>query len=338
MRNYNMLNTNRTNPGNQQNNPGTNQGNNQGNNPSRAGKLRRRLNFKRIGIVAGVMVLAIIVGYAVGDRPDTAGGRVAAAAGRVNEQVHDTRQDFQEIQALALEAQAPAAVIQEPTSGGGTQVQTDPRQQPAPDSGTVPGAPAGEQVAGGIISAVTDGQAEGNQGDDRAAPPATLTFNEKAREIQGDAPLTVHQEAAQRLVDSWQPQYEAAIEEHNSLMLRISETRGLWQEYRAEQTRLVSEMQNPQLRDSMFHDLQSDVAAFQEWDRNAEEVEIKSSAAMTKLHDMDRLIQFQRNRADFRAVIGEQSIGMSLQVTLLLESLDTFESRTNALSAAISAG
>ena len=333
MRNYNMLNHNRTNPGGQ-NSPGTNQSNP----PSRAGKLRRHLNFKRMGIVAGVMLLAIIVGYALSDRPDTAGGRVAASAGRVNEQVHDPRQDFQEIQILALEAQAPAAVVQEPTSGGGTQVQTDPRQQPDPASGTVPGAPAGEQVAASIIGAVTDGQAEGNQGADRTAPPATLTFNEKAREIQGDAPLTAHQEAAQRLVDSWQPQYEAAIEEHNSLILRISETRGLWQEYRAEQTRLVSEMQNPELRNRMFQDLQSDVAAFEEWNQNAEEVEIKSSAAMTKLHDMDRLIQFQRNRADFRAVIGEQSIGMSLQVTLLLESLDTFESRTNALSAAISAG
>ena len=327
MRNHNMLDPNRT-----------NQSNNQGNSQSKTPKASRRLNFKSIGIVVGALLLAIIVGYTLSERPNSTGGRVAAAAGRVNEQVNDTRHDFQEIQALALEAQAPAAVMQEPTSGGGTRVQTDPRQQSAPASDAVPGAPAGEQGAGSIIGIVTDGETEGDQGDDRAAPAATLTFNEKAREIQGDAPLTVHQEAAQRLVDSWQPQYQAAIQEHNSLMLRISETRGLWQEYREEQTRLVSEMHNPELRNSMSQDLQSDVAAFQEWDRNAEEVEIKSSAAMTKLHDMDRLIQFQRNRADFRAVIGEQSIGMSLQVTLLLNSLDTFENRTNALSAAISAG
>ena len=324
MRNHNMLNQNRT-----------NRSNNQGNSQSNAPKSTRRLNYKRIGIVAAVMLLAIIVGYALSDRPDSSGGRVAAAAGRVNEQVNDTRHDFQGIQALALEAQAPSVVIQQPTSGGGTQVQTDPRQQPAPASDAVPGAPAGEQGAGNVAVIPGDGQAEG---DDRAAPPATPTFNEKARQIQGDAPVTVHQEAAQRLVDSWQPQYKAAIQEHNSLILRISETRALWQEYREEQTRLVSEMHNPELRNSMFQDLQSDVTAFQEWDRNAEEVEIKSSAAMIKLHDMDRLIQFQRNRADFRAVIGEQSIGMSLQVTLLLNSLDTFENRTNALSAAISAG
>ena len=96
-------------------------------------------------------------------------------------------------------------------------------------------------------------------------------------------------------------------------------------------------MHNPDLQASMVTDLRSDIAAFEEWNRNAEQVEVRSGAAMTRLHDMNRAIQFQRNRADFRAVIG-QSVGMSLQVTLLLESLDTFENRTNALSAAISAG
>ena len=307
MQNYNLLNNNRTNDSNNK-------------------KNKKSLNYKRIGIVAALLLVAVIVGYALSDRPDSAGGRVAAAAGRVNEQVNDTRHDFQEIQDLALEAQAPSGVVQEPTSSAA--------QQQAPASDSIPGIPAGEQGAVNVVGIPGGGQAEGDQGDASAAPPATLTFNEKAREIQGDAPFTVHQEAAQRLVDSWQPQYEAAVQEHNSLMLRISETRVLWQEYRDEQIMLINEMYDPDLGASMFTDLGSDVEAFEKWDQNAEHVEIRSNAAMLKLHDMDRVIQFQRNRADFRAVIG-QSIGMSLQVTLLLDSLDTFEDRTNALSAAI---
>ena len=307
MQNYNLLNNNRTNDSNNK-------------------KNKKSLNYKRIGIVAALLLVAVIVGYALSDRPDSAGGRVAAAAGRVNEQVNDTRHDFQEIQDLALEAQAPSGVVQEPTSSAA--------QQQAPASDSIPGIPAGEQGAVNVVGIPGGGQAEGDQGDASAAPPATLTFNEKAREIQGDAPFTVHQEAAQRLVDSWQPQYEAAVQEHNSLMLRISETRVLWQEYRDEQIMLINEMYDPNLSASMFTDLGSDVEAFEKWDQNAEHVEIRSNAAMLKLHDMDRVIQFQRNRADFRAVIG-QSIGMSLQVTLLLDSLDTFEDRTNALSAAI---
>ena len=349
MQNYNLLNNNRTNDSNNK-------------------KNKKSLNYKRIGIVAALLLVAVIVGYALSDRPDSAGGRVAAAAGRVNEQVNDTRHDFQEIQDLALEAQAPSGVVQEPTSSaaqqqapasdsipgipageqgavnvvgipGGGQAEGDqgdasaaPQQAPASDS--IPGIPAGEQGAVNVVGIPGGGQAEGDQGDASAAPPATLTFNEKAREIQGDAPFTVHQEAAQRLVDSWQPQYEAAVQEHNSLMLRISETRALWQEYRDEQIMLINEMYDPDLGASMFTDLGSDVEAFEKWDQNAEHVEIRSNAAMLKLHDMDRVIQFQRNRADFRAVIG-QSVGMSLQVTLLLDSLDTFEDRTNALSAAI---
>ena len=307
MQNYNLLNNNRTNDSNNK-------------------KNKKSLNYKRIGIVAALLLVAVIVGYALSDRPDSAGGRVAAAAGRVNEQVNDTRHDFQEIQDLALEAQAPSGVVQEPTSSAA--------QPQAPASDSIPGIPAGEQGAVNVVGIPGGGQAEGDQGDASAAPPATLTFNEKAREIQGDAPFTVHQEAAQRLVDSWQPQYEAAVQEHNSLMLRISETRVLWQEYRDEQIMLINEMYDPDLGASMFTDLGSDVEAFEKWDQNAEHVEIRSNAAMLKLHDMDRVIQFQRNRADFRAVIG-QSIGMSLQVTLLLDSLDTFEDRTNALSAAI---
>ena len=307
MQNYNLLNNNRTNDSNNK-------------------KNKKSLNYKRIGIVAALLLVAVIVGYALSDRPDSAGGRVAAAAGRVNEQVNDTRHDFQEIQDLALEAQAPSGIVQEPTSSAA--------QQQALASDSIPGIPAGEQGAVNVVGIPGGGQAEGDQGDASAAPPATLTFNEKAREIQGDAPFTVHQEAAQRLVDSWQPQYEAAVQEHNSLMLRISETRVLWQEYRDEQIMLINGMYDPDLSASMVTDLRSDVEAFEMWDRNAEHVEIRSNAAMLKLHDMDRVIQFQRNRADFRAVIG-QSIGMSLQVTLLLDSLDTFEDRTNALSAAI---
>ena len=307
MQNYNLLNNNRTNDSNNK-------------------KNKKSLNYKRIGIVAALLLVAVIVGYALSDRPDSAGGRVAAAAGRVNEQVNDTRHDFQKIQDLALEAQAPSGIVQEPTSSAA--------QQQAPASDSIPGIPAGEQGAVNVVGIPGGGQAEGDQGDASAAPPATLTFNEKAREIQGDAPFTVHQEAAQRLVDSWQPQYEAAVQEHNSLMLRISETRVLWQEYRDEQIMLINGMYDPDLSASMVTDLGSDVEAFEKWDQNAEHVEIRSNAAMLKLHDMDRVIQFQRNRADFRAVIG-QSIGMSLQVTLLLDSLDTFEDRTNALSAAI---
>ena len=310
MQNYNLLNNNRTNDSNNK-------------------KNKKSRNYKRIGIVAALLLVAVIVGYALSDRPDSAGGRVAAAAGRVNEQVNDTRHDFQEIQDLALEAQAPSGVVQEPTSSAA--------QPQAPASDSIPGIPAGEQGTVNVVGIPGGGQAEGDQGDASAAPPATLTFNEKAREIQGDAPFTVHQEAAQRLVDSWQPQYEAAVQEHNSLMLRISETRALWQEYRDEQIMLINGMYDPDLSASMVTDLGSDVEAFEKWDQNAEHVEIRSNAAMLKLHDMDRVIQFQRNRADFRAVIG-QSIGMSLQVALLLDSLDTFEDRTNVLSAAITSG
>ena len=60
--------------------------------------------------------------------------------------------------------------------------------------------------------------------------PPTATFNEKAREIQGDRMLTRRQEAMARIVDNWTPRYEAAQREHEELVARIEDTRELWPE------------------------------------------------------------------------------------------------------------
>ena len=38
--------------------------------------------------------------------------------------------------------------------------------------------------------------------------PPTATFNQKAREVRGERMLTQHQEAMDRIVDNWTPQYE----------------------------------------------------------------------------------------------------------------------------------
>ena len=62
--------------------------------------------------------------------------------------------------------------------------------------------------------------------------PPTATFNQKAREIQGDRMLTQRQEAMDRIVDNWTPQYEAGQREHEELVARIEDTRELRPQYR----------------------------------------------------------------------------------------------------------
>ena len=87
--------------------------------------------------------------------------------------------------------------------------------------------PANE--AGDDTSSSTRDKGDDQDGDDpeKNVPP-TATFNQKAREIQGDQMLTQHQEAMDRIVDNWTLQYENAKREHEELVARIEDTRELW--------------------------------------------------------------------------------------------------------------
>ena len=69
---------------------------------------------------------------------------------------------------------------------------------------------------------------------DKIVPP-TLTFNDRAREIQGDKVLIQRQEAMDRIVNNWTPQYAAARRKYREPVERISDTRALWSERREEQ-------------------------------------------------------------------------------------------------------
>ena len=173
------------------------------------------------------------------------------------------------------------------------------------------------------------------QGQETVVAP---TISEQARAVQatsGDT-LTTNQISADRLIDSWKPQFKAAEHEHEALTIRIDDTRELWTEYLEVQNEYIEKVSNSNLQASMRGDLENDQQAFSKWDRKAGEVQAQSEQAMTTLRDMDYMIEFQRNRADLRAVIGQESLEIASEITTLLESLDQFETQTEALSLAIS--
>ena len=80
---------------------------------------------------------------------------------------------------------------------------------------------------------------------DKIVPP-TLTFNGRAREIQGDKVLIQRQEAMDRIVNNWTPQYAAARRKYQEPVERISDTRALWSERREEQITLIERQGNAQ--------------------------------------------------------------------------------------------
>ena len=86
---------------------------------------------------------------------------------------------------------------------------------------------------------------------DKIVPP-TLTFNGRAREIQGDKVLIQRQEAMDRIVNNWTPQYAAARRKYQEPVERISDTGALWPECREEQITLIERQGNAKLGDSMY--------------------------------------------------------------------------------------
>ena len=326
----------------------------------RSSTWARRLLFPIFGVVVAFLVSATAA--AVFNHEGNTGAQVAEAAGRVNRQVDDTQAAFKDIKELIpeeerLEAAPPDSYVEEPTSGDNREMDYRPPTMPASPGGP-PAPPLPAVAAGDGHQDATDhshpidpdnggssgnpdavGETEGNDGDGNGknSPPPTLTFNQKAREIQGDRLLTQHQEAMDKIVGNWTPQYEAAKREHEELVERISDTRELWPEYQSEQVGLIQRQNNPRLRDIMEASLLDDTRAYNRWNSKASDVERRSMEALSKIEDMNTFLLFYKNQSDFKAIAEYDDLDVPLQVGLLLESLDAFEAETSGLAEAMKA-
>ena len=172
-------------------------------------------------------------------------------------------------------------------------------------------------------------------GDADQIVPPTLTFNDRAREIQGDRALTQRQEAMDRIVSNWTPQYAAARREHQELVERINDTSQLWPERREEQITPIERQGNAKLRDIMHRSLIDDTKSDDRWRRQASDVERRSAPALSKIEDMNTFILFYKNQSAFKAITEYDDLDVPLQVGLLLESLDAFEQETDGRAEAM---
>ena len=318
------------------------------------GKFRQRMNDERPIALAVVVAVFLVsaAAAAVFNHEGNTGAQVAEAAGRVNRQVDDTRAAFTDIKGLIpeeerLEAVPPDAYADEPTSGATSRLDYTSPTTPGrismrehdSSNNTGSGPAHGINPTNGGASRAPesiDGKDEQDEGGDaeRAVPP-TLTFNQKAREIQGNGALTQHREAMDRIVDNWRPQYKAAKREHQELVERIDATRELWPEYLEEQISLIHRQGNPRLREVMRLSLANDTNAYDQWRRQASDVEMRSAEALSKIEDMNTFILFYKNQSDFKAITKYDDLDVPLQVGLLLESLYAFEEETAGLAEAM---
>ena len=136
--------------------------------------------------------------------------------------------------------------------------------------------------------------------------------------------------AMDRIVSNWTPQYAAAKRERQELVVRINDTRALWPEYREEQITLIERPGNAQLGDSMHLSLIDDrrhqgrrPLAPSGVRRGAK---VGASAVENRGHEHVHPVLQEpvRLQGDNRV----RRPGVSLQVGLLLESLEAFEAET----------
>ena len=302
------------------------------------------------------MVVAVFLvsatAAAVFNHEGNAGAKVAEAASRVDRQGDDTQDAFTDIKELIAEkknlaAVSPDSYANEPSSGNNSEFNysspDNSGDMPMPKNGN-----ANDEVdtgsndrrnsiyginpANGGASNAPESADENDDQDavgvaDQIVPP-TLTFNDTAREIQGFLMLTQHQEALDRIVSNWTPWYVAARREHQELVERINDTRQLWSEYRKEQTPLIERQGNAKLRDIMNRSLIDDTKSDDRWRQQASDVEMRSAPALSKIEDMNTFILFYKNQSEFEAITEYDDLDVSLQVGLLLESLEAFEAET----------
>ena len=325
------------------------------------GKFRNKNNRGRL-ITLAIVVAIFLVSATMAtmfNYEGNAGAKVAEAASRVDRQVDDTQDAFKDIKELIpeekrLEAVSPDSYTNHPTSGDNSEFKyaspnaspNDPANVSMPEKdATNYGADTGSDVTYGINPAsngASNAPASAEEKDDQDTAgiaekivPPTLTFNDKAREIQGDSVLTQHQEAMDRIVDNWTPQYEAAKREHQELVERINDTRAVWPEYRGEQVALIERQGNDKLREIMYLSMIDDTKAYDRWHSQATDVEMRSAQALSKIEDMNTFIIFYKNQSDFKAITEYDDLDVPLQVGLLLESLDAFETETAGLAEAM---
>ena len=78
----------------------------------------------------------------------------------------------------------------------------------------------------------------------------------------------------------------------------------------------------------MTQSLLSDTQACDRWHQKATDVEMRSAEALSKIEDMNTFILFYQNRSDFKAITQYDDLDVPLQVGLLLESSNAFETET----------
>lgn len=329
----------------------------------KGGFMGMRLSWKHLAIIAAAFVGAGLVGLAVNADAifASSGQRFNDAVYSATQQTRDARSNLEAISAdmtvIHDTTSVPAAAVsaqRQPPQTAGESVSNPATAAPATQSanhavaapnGNVPvrsysdSGETSDTVASAAGNAQEPGGADDASGDPVKVETEPETIQERAAKLTGDK-RSENQRAAQRLVDNWQPRYEAAKVGHVSLVRRVGDTREFWNAYFTEQMELIESL-DPNIpshrrwREQTLMALHEDQQRWLRWDEQAQAVLGSSRDAMAQLEGMNIAITFYRNRADFAAVTTEV-LEVAPTVSLLVNDLSAFEKQTERLALAIS--
>lgn len=320
------------------------------------------LSWKHLAIIAAAFVAAGVVALAVNSDAifASSGQRFNDAVYSATQQTRDARSNLEAISAdmtvIHDTASAPEseAAVSAPRrlrqTGDGTiwtsempGGQNDSRASSSAN-GNVPVPSYSNSDGTGVVASPSNNAQEPSGADDANGATEKIetepqTVQDRADKLLGDK-RSENQRAAQRLVDNWQPRYEAAKVSHISLERRVADTREFWNAYFEKQMALIEGFDpaissHRKWRDQAMASLAEDQQRWSKWDEQAQAVLSSSRDAMAQLEGMNIAITFYRNKADFAAVTTEV-LEVAPTVNLLVNDLSAFEEQTERLALAIS--
>ena len=301
------------------------------------------LNVRNAAIA--VAILAVIAVLAIVLNPDSRSNPVAAAQAtngdKLNSAMYRVESQTTDQQDVLQEFQDDLVVVteqQKPVESGNV-----PNRRIAVEQDRPADSDASEDEDETTDESEDDTEENESEESDAAeedkAEEEPATLRDHMNNILGNR-RSSNQMAAERLFNRWEPRYEAARVGHDSLVKRVESTRKYWSMYEREQQDLINRMEQGSVaQQESSEDLANDRDLWLKWDEQAAVLLDKSDAAMTQLEHMDARIKFQRNRADFHAIITDaDGQEISRSVSSLIDSLSEFNADTATLRNSINSG
>ena len=163
-----------------------------------------------------------------------------------------------------------------------------------------------------------------------------LQLEESRNIVLGDLPPSYVAQKVIDIQDDWGPRYSAAQRSHALLSKRYSDMQAYAERYFERQRKIIREVNAAagnagRIHERMVKALERQEARYNKWNAAAYQTYLRSQAAVDNMDNVDRLIRFTRNAADWAQAFNDSTLDLAGEITTLEADLDRFEADTTSL-------